>query len=368
VRDDGSLHLSAAAYHVAGLEDQFRAVMDWFRLEIEGAGGSIDGPSVVTDLAGTELNGRPLTAAQQHALRELGLSSALIVPLSTRGMELGALLFVMSESGRRFDDADMALAVELARRTSATIENANLYRQTQAAVKQREEFVSIASHELKTPLTTVKGYVQLLARELQSRDPDRVMADEFLRELLNQIGRFEGLVADLLDASRAQQGRLDLKTERFDLAVLAADVLDRFARAGERTDRHVLRFEGLQPVLGKWDRPRIDQVLTNLISNAIKYSPEGGEVVVSVNRREDTAEITVRDQGIGIGSSEMEHLFRPFARSAGARIVEGTGLGLYITSQIVERHGGTIAVESEPGAGSTFTVRLPLNSAADTTD
>jgi signal transduction histidine kinase len=228
-------------------------------------------------------------------------------------------------------------------------------------VRQREEFVSIASHELKTPLTTVKGYVQLLAREIQQPAPDMEVAAEFLGELQGQLGRFEALIGDLLDASRAQQGRLDLRREEFDLSALAHDVLARFEHAAERTDRHRLVFVTDGPVVGEWDRARIDQVLTNLLSNALKYSPDGGDVTVEVHRRGGEAELVVADQGVGIAPEDRPALFQPFARISAAQTVEGTGLGLYITSQIIERHGGTISVDSRRGAGTTFRVRLPLS-------
>jgi signal transduction histidine kinase len=138
-------------------------------------------------------------------------------------------------------------------------------------------------------------------------------------------------------------------------------VLDRFAADVERRGRCTLTLDAAGPVVGRWDPDRLDQVLTNLVSNALKYSPEGGEVRVGVRRDDGEAALTVSDQGIGIPPAERATLFEPFARGAAARrIAEGTGLGLSIAATIVARHGGTIACESEVGVGSTFTVRLPL--------
>jgi signal transduction histidine kinase len=169
------------------------------------------------------------------------------------------------------------------------------------------------------------------------------------------------LVIDLLDASRIQQGRLVLQRAHGDLVALAQAVLDRFAEASERTPHHQLVLDASEPVVGVWDLNRLDQALTNLVSNALKYSPEGGEIRVTARQVDGRALVSVRDEGIGIPPAEQGKLFQPFVRSAAVRgSVSGTGLGLYITRQIVEQHGGMITVESEPGRGSCFTIPLPL--------
>jgi signal transduction histidine kinase len=226
-------------------------------------------------------------------------------------------------------------------------------------VRQREEFVSIASHELRTPLTTLKGYVQLLAREMKSAAASPETLGEYIEALEEQVGRFEALVNDLLDASRAQRGRLELDCQAMDLASLARHVLARFEHDTLRTEKHTLDVDAPAPVVGIWDPARIDQVLTNLISNAIKYSPDGGTIGIRVREEDGAAVVSISDQGVGIAPEEQASLFQPFVRGRAGHGVGGTGLGLYISAQIVERHGGTISVESEPGAGSTFTVRLP---------
>ena len=239
--------------------------------------------------------------------------------------------------------------------------------QAEETARAREEFLSIASHELKTPLTTLKGSAQLLERQLDKPALARDALTRSLDRLLGQVDRLEALIGDLLDASRLQQSRLALRLEAVDLAGLARQVVERFLPAVEEAAAHTLVLDAPAPVVGRWDADRLDQVLTNLVSNALKYSPQGGEVRVAVRavRRAvqagEEAEITVRDQGVGIPPAEQATLFEPFVRGSAARgIAVGTGLGLYITARFVARHGGTIAVESAPGRGSTFTVRLPL--------
>lgn len=288
------------------------------------------------------------------------LRSLLIVPLRVRDRALGTLLAWRDQSLQPYTAEDQTFVTDLAGRAALAIENARLYQESQDAVRAREIFLSTASHELKTPLTTIKGYGQLLLRFLNQPQLDRRHLLELGTQLQGQIGRFEALVNDLLDVSRIQQGRLALRCEPIDLAKLTADVVARFEQSGERTPRHRLVLEA-STLEGEWDPTRLDQVLTNLVSNALKYSPDGGIVRIVVRRRDGMAEIGVTDHGIGIPPEERARLFQPFVRGTKARAqAGGTGLGLYIARQIVEQHAGTIEVCSQPGAGTTVIVRLPL--------
>lgn len=287
--------------------------------------------------------------------------AAIAVPLNVHGKTIGVMTLASIRPERRLTERDVRLAEELAGRAAIAIENARLYREARQAIQVREEFVSIASHELKTPLTTIKTYAQLLARQVHQSQPDHERLRGYTTRLQEQVDRLERLVADLLDASRIHQGRLVLQREHGDLAGLAQAVLERFAEAPERKACHRLVLDAPQPVAGDWDLSRLDQVLTNLVSNALKYSPEGGEVRVTVLQIDGQALLSVSDQGIGIPPEEQGNLFQSFVRGDAVRSsVSGTGLGLYITRQIVEQHGGTISVQSEPGRGTCFLVQLPL--------
>jgi PAS domain S-box-containing protein len=290
----------------------------------------------------------------------VGMSAGMVVLLQARGRALGALSLVGTGT-RRYTTEDLALAEEVGRRAALALDNAALYREARAAILEREQFASIASHELKTPLTTAQGYVDLLTRLLGRPEIDRERAGRYLGQLRTGLFRLGVLVADLLDVSRLQQGHLALRPAPFDLATLAREVLERFADAPERTDRHILTLEAGSPVTGEWDRDRLDQVVTNLVSNALKYSPDGGEVRVRAARSADGgAELAVTDAGVGIPPEVQPTLFRPFVRGAAASsAVGGTGLGLYIVDQIVRLHGGTVSLDSAPGAGTTMTVHLP---------
>jgi signal transduction histidine kinase len=274
---------------------------------------------------------------------------------------VGILVVARERSTHAYVDADAGFLADVADRVALAIDNAQLYQRAQAAVRAREEFLSITSHELKTPLTAMKAATQLLERRLRAPAIDREASSTYTGMLLQQIDRLETLLRDLLEASRIQQGRLNLIPEPTELVQLAADVVSRFGLAPEAGVEHHLVVDAAEPVQGIWDPVRIDQVLTNLVSNAIKYSPQGGEIRLAVTREGAQAVVSIRDQGIGIPDAERTQLFQPFARGdSGRRHAGGSGLGLYITQTIVQLHGGTIAVESAPGVGTTFTLRLPL--------
>ena len=222
----------------------------------------------------------------------------------------------------------------------------------------KDQFFSVVNHEIKGPLTAAKGYAQLLLRRAQgpSADPGLVKGLEIIDR---QLSRVRELVDRLLEVSRAQLGRLVLQPEPMDLATLAWDIATELQVT---TAQHVLRIHADEPVVGTWDRQRLEEVLRNLVTNAIRYSPNGGEIVVGARVSGEQAIVWVRDQGIGISPEVQRHLFAPYYRSSSARdlTAEGLGLGLYISEQIIAAHGGRIWVESSEGQGSTFAFSLPM--------
>jgi two-component system OmpR family sensor kinase len=231
------------------------------------------------------------------------------------------------------------------------------------AVRAREEFLSVASHELRTPLTPLKGFASLTLQRLEKLEgfPEREWLLKALRSMSRQTERLTRLVDDLLDTARIQAGRFELNLTQVDLLPVVHEVLERFAFRGSDG----LRFQVESPagsLEGVWDAARLDQVLTNLVSNAVRYSPQGGTVHLSFDVAPTYVELRVRDQGIGIPLESVGRLFRPFSRASNAtsRHFGGLGLGLFICREIVERHGGTIWAESPgPQKGSCFFVRLP---------
>lgn len=297
-------------------------------------------------------------------IQRLGTRSALAVPLLVRGRVLGAFTF-HARAPYRYGPDSLPLARELAGRCAVAIENALLYADAQRSIAQREEFISIASHELRTPLTPLKMQLELLKRHLPAEgfDPGARSARLFqhLESSERQLRRLERLVENLLDVSRAGSGRFDLARDELDLVGVVRDVLstheNELARRGCR-----VTFDAPAPVYGLFDRLRMEQVVTNLLTNAMKFGP-GAPIEMQLTEDDDTAVLLVCDRGPGIAEADRERIFERFERAASVRHFEGMGLGLYITREIVERHGGSIRVEGEPGEGATFVVTVPLHPA-----
>ena len=290
----------------------------------------------------------------------IGMTSAFLIPLQAHGRIFGILSLVRGAS-TPYTAEECVRVEDFAQRCAIALDNARLYQQAQEAVLLRDQFVAIASHELRTPVTSIRGYAQLIERQALKGNLDAERITRQTTQIIVQASRLTALIGDLLDASRIQQGRLDLHLARCDLTALAREVFGAFMTGAERTTRHTLILDIDEVVVGHWDRERLDQVLTNLLSNAIKYSPAGGEIRLRVGTDGERAIIAVGDQGLGIPPEEQKNLFQPFARGTAAHgRIGGTGLGLYIVRQIVEGHGGTVGVTSTPQIGSTFTVTLPL--------
>jgi PAS domain S-box-containing protein len=288
---------------------------------------------------------------------ELAAQSYLCVPLLVRGQVIGALSFV--SSARNYDAQDLALAQELARAAALAIDNARLYRESQNAIRLREEFLSIASHELKTPITALQLQVQSLLTGLV-RSPEGPTPERLRRALETvdrQVNRQTQLVNDLLDVSRISAGRLELHPEAVHLSALCREVSERFEPELTRTGS-LLSMELSPEAIGFWDRLRLDQVVTNLLSNAVKYG-RGNPIHLATEVTGDRVRLTVKDGGIGIAPESVSRLFNRFERAVSERNYGGFGLGLWIARQIVEAMGGRIFVASELAVGSTFTVELP---------
>jgi len=287
--------------------------------------------------------------------------SVMSVPLRARGRTLGALtFFTTTRSGRHLGEEELAAVEDLAWRAALSVDNARLYRDAQRAVRLRDEFLSIASHELKTPLTPLALKLQVAAREIRTM-PESPMAQRMLGHLessLRQTKRLSELVEHLLDATHLSAGQPRLEQEEVDLAVLVRDVLASFQPQAERAGSPLL-LEADGPLVGHWDRPRLEQVVSNLLSNALKYGA-GHPVTLRTERTSASARLLVRDQGIGIEPQALPHLFHKFQRGVSERHYGGLGLGLYVTRQLLQAMGGTVTVESTPGQGATFTVELPL--------
>lgn len=292
-------------------------------------------------------------------LRALRIHSYLCVPLRARDQILGTLTFVKAESREEYTPEDLALAEELAHRAAIAIDNARLFHESQEAVRARSEFLSIASHELKTPLTTLHLQLQGLQRMIRREgDLPQDSAQAMLQEAELRATQLGHLINDLLDLSRMTVGKLSLETETVDLARSVQAVVERFREATHQSGS-ALQLDLREGVVGRWDRLRIEQMIGNLLSNALKYG-RGRPIRISVAAAEREAILTVEDQGIGIEKRDLQRIFSAFERAVSSRNYSGWGLGLHIVRQIVEAHGGVVTAHSVPDVGSRFVVKLPL--------
>ncbi|WP_226994051.1 sensor histidine kinase [Myxococcus hansupus] len=292
-----------------------------------------------------------------EAALQAGPPSWLCVPLGRHGQVPGALTFTTSE--RTYDARDVALANALAHRAALALDNARRYQEALRTSRTREELLAIASHELKSPVSALQLQVQNLRALLEraTEAPPR----ERLQRGLDLMGRLTKrqahLIDALLDLSRIHAGRMELNPEPMDLGALVREVAERFEP--ELAGSGCLLTLTLPPdAPGHWDRLRLDQVLTNLLSNAMKYG-RGNPIQVELSGTDAQVRLDVRDGGIGIAPEHLPQIFQRFERAVPGRAYEGVGLGLWIVRQVVEAMGGSITVHSEQGVGSTFSVLLP---------
>jgi len=297
--------------------------------------------------------------------RGLGIRSEIIVPLDV-GEERRGVVLASSDRPEHFSDEDLRFLGTVAR-WAGLVALRDARAEAEAAVRSRDAVLATVSHDLRNPLTALKGRVQLLRRRL-ARDPRRADDVATLKGVEAQADLMRRMIDQFVDLSQMQMGQdLPLQRRRVDLVALAEDLVAQYA-ATTTQHRLDLSGEGHGVLVGCWDPDRLEQVLGNLLTNAIKYSPEGGPVDVTLAKTEDEggawARLAVRDLGLGIPAEDQPRLFERFHRGSNVvgRVV-GTGIGLAGACQIVRQHGGSIAVESEVGRGSTFVVTLPLAAA-----
>jgi signal transduction histidine kinase len=294
----------------------------------------------------------PSALAGHPAIYSVGQRSYMAVPLVVKDVLVGAITFAASPS-RRYTPDDLDLAEELARRAALSVENARLYRGAQEALKARDEFLSIAAHEIRGPVTSMHMAVQgILTGKIPPSAMSRTL--EVIQHEDRRLGRF---VDELLDIGRIRGGRMQFRYEQVDLSDVVRSATARASAELARSGSSLSITTEAQCV-GNWDRFRLDQVVTNLLSNAIKFGL-GKPIAISVKAHDERASLIVTDHGVGIPPELHERIFLPFERAVAVRHYGGLGLGLFIARTVVLGLGGRISVESSPNAGATFTVELP---------
>ncbi|MBI2930552.1 MAG: GAF domain-containing protein [Planctomycetes bacterium] len=360
VRDDGSLARVAVVHEEPQQAEALEEMLQAHPLAEEFDHGikqvlRMGRPDLVAEVTDDLLVRAAPNEEVLRLLRACRFRSYMSVPIMLRDRPVGVITLVSSTSARVFGPADVALAEELARRVGLAIENARLYQKAQEAIRVREEFLGIASHELKTPLAALQLTLEGIKRLWQKGQCDVLLSR--IEAAQQQGRRLAKLIHSLLDVSRMVAGRFTLERQEVDLTEIVKEVLDRFEGEFSAKGLKVERRLG-SAVVGTWDPLQIEQVVMNLVSNAIKYG-EGKPFIVAVESDDRSAFVSVQDQGIGMSEEFLRRLFRPFERGVQPGRYGGLGLGLYISRSIVEAHGGAIEVQSARGKGSTFRVRLP---------
>jgi two-component system sensor histidine kinase VicK len=222
---------------------------------------------------------------------------------------------------------------------------------------RKNDFIAMASHELKTPLTSIKAYIQLLAQKMASSNDNVII--NMLSKANQQVNKMTDLIHGFLDLSKLEPGKLQLKMQDFDINQVINDTI---IETKTTSTGHIVKFEEQGPIIIKADKEKIEQVVNNFLSNAIKYSDKGSKILVSVKKTDGDLQVAVADEGIGIKAKEQGKIFQRFYRVENTRMknISGFGIGLYLSSEIIQRHKGKIWVESKEGEGSTFYFSLPL--------
>ena len=298
------------------------------------------------------------TGRIEAALDALDIRELLLVPLEARGHPLGVLTFGRPSSARRYDEDDLRLAGELAMRAASALDNARLYREAEESDRAKTDFLAVVSHELRTPLNAITGYAELLtggvSGPLNDKQHNQVERIQVSARHLAQI------IDEILTYARMEGGRDTLELDATDVSGIVREAVSVLQpEAGAKGLALTVDAPERGPEL-RTDQGKLRQIVVNLVANGVKYT-ETGEVTVTVREVEGGVELTVADSGIGIPADQQERIFEPFrqVQSPNTRTSGGTGLGLSVSLRLAQLMGGTIDVESTPGVGSTFTVRLP---------
>jgi signal transduction histidine kinase len=314
-------------------------------------------PLLLADLSGPVLARYAPDAELRRVIEALGARAALVVPLRVRGRALGAMTFVTADPARRYDLHDLSLAEDLAGRVATAVDNVRLYCEAREAVRQRDDFLSVAAHELNTPMTSLALILGALATEPEGHALPAATRLKLTRLAEAQGRRVIGLCQELLDSTRFERGSFVLHPEPLELTTLLAEVIARVQPALDRAGcRVTLDLPG--PIPGTWDPVRLDQVVLNLLTNAARFGA-GAPVDIRAGQSGGAAWFSVRDQGVGVEPEAARRIFERFGQAGTPQRQGGLGLGLYVCRRIVESHGGVISVQSSPGQGATFLVTLP---------
>lgn len=364
LEEEGSFQQLAAAHQDASKLEMLRELNRLYPSGLETAHGyrrvvRTGNPELIEVVTDSLLAAVAQDEKHLELLRQLGLKSTLCVPLLARGRVLGAITFATAESGRAYDSTSLALAEDLARRASNAVDNARLYQEAQRANRTKEEFLATLSHELRTPLTPILGWVHMI-RSGMLKDGDFEHALSVVEKNSQSLTR---LINDLLDMSAILSGKMRIEQLPVSLNEVIKEACE---TVGQLAKMRGIKLEAVvhedDIVLIQGDRTRLVQIFWNILSNAVKFSEDGGRVRVACEASQSVARVIVEDEGLGIAREFLPEVFERFrqADSSKTRTHGGLGLGLALVKSFVEAHGGSVTAESAgAGRGSRFTVSLP---------
>jgi signal transduction histidine kinase len=375
VRDDGMIDTASLAHVDADKEAALMRLAPAFVFPLEAVRGVppegersflVNGSEACLESAYERLPESPpaVRATAREVFRIAGLHAYMAVPLGARGRHLGIMFFGRSSEDRSYEPDDLAVAQALAAHAALAIDNARLYDEAQRALAAREDFLAVASHELKTPLTSLQIAVQALLKTRGDASREgRASGEPLLRAVDRSATRLGALVDDLLDISRLTVETAPPVRRPVDLGEVVDEVMEALAdtlRSAGCTVSKAVRA----PTRGAWDRSWLVRIVTNLLSNAVKYG-RGGPIDIDLEGGDEVARLIVRDHGIGIAPEQQARIFERFEKAVSIRHYGGFGLGLWSARRMVEGLGGVIRVESCVGEGAAFTVELPRGSPAE---
>ncbi|RKH40603.1 sensor histidine kinase, partial [Corallococcus llansteffanensis] len=364
--DEGRVHRVETAAATPELTRSLRELITAYPMDPLRSGGLTSSvlqtgkPVLMPEVSPELLETAAYDAAHLTLLRRLAPLSCIVVALRTPARILGAVLLATSGSGRRYGARELAQAEELARRAASALDNAQLHEKSEQATRIRDEVLRIVAHDLRAPLNVIALSAGKLGKQLSATHA----VQKPLESIRKSVERANRLIQDLLDVARMEGGPLSVEREPMEVAPLVRDLVELHRALVDAKSLQLGAFvpEDVPPVLA--DRERVLQILSNLIGNALKFTPEGGSITLSVQPEPGQVRFSVGDTGPGIAEEDLPHLFDPFWQAREKR-KEGAGLGLAIVKGLVEAHGGQLGVDSRPGEGSTFFFTLPTGARAE---
>ena len=297
---------------------------------------------------------------------DIGITAYMVAPLRSRNRIFGTITLLSTRSDYRFLPDDLRFTEDIALRAAQALDNALLFESAKQASSERDQYLSMASHELRSPLAVISGYTRLLERQVELPEIDRERVALLCKEVQIGVSRLASMASNLLLSASVDAPQVEDQRDSVDLVEIVKRLIEQTDVVAEEDQRRKVSLESPTVLCGTWDADDIERAVLNILSNAMKYSGPESPVKVTVERQGANAVLTVQDYGIGMSSEEIADLYTPFSRGGRARAAaNGTGLGLYITDKIIRQHGGRIDATSTIGQGSVFTVTLPIHGDVD---